>query len=476
MRRVETMDAELRTSRGVSPRDTICAVASPPGPGLRGILRVSGPQAADLVERCFRVRPPLGFERGRRALLAGDFDDGGGRQPGLVLWMPGPRSYTGEDVAEFHLPGAPPLLRAANAHLVRLGARPAEPGEFTRRAFHCGRIDLSRAEGVAALVAASGEAERRAALRLLEGGFERRVAAAREALEELRALMEASLDFDEADTGEVPRAELAALAEHAAGALLATRAESVASAGEAGRARVVLLGAPNAGKSALFTALTGRRALVSPLAGTTRDTLSATLRLAGEGVEVELLDLPGLDADAAGLEREAQERAAERLAAADLILWVLDAAAPAAPARPDGIGADAGALLVWNKIDLAAAGPRPPEAFLDAAGAREWIGTSALSGAGLAELGAKVAGLLAERGSAGALGGWGREVAARHRSGLAQADAELQAARAGLAGDLPLDLVATHLTAATDALDALAGRTTAEDLLDRIFARFCLGK
>ncbi|MFN0007769.1 MAG: tRNA uridine-5-carboxymethylaminomethyl(34) synthesis GTPase MnmE, partial [Planctomycetota bacterium] len=185
---------------------TIAAIASPPGGAARGIVRLSGPRAAEIVRAVFRGHPPL--DLARRTLRLGRFLDGRGDQPLLLLWMPGPRSFTREDVAEFHLCGSPPLLEAALEHVLALGATAAAPGEFTRRAFLSGRIDLTRAEGVLALVGARNDRERRAGALLLAGGLAQRIGAVRDRLADLRALTEASLDFDERDTGHVPDSEI----------------------------------------------------------------------------------------------------------------------------------------------------------------------------------------------------------------------------------------------------------------------------
>jgi tRNA modification GTPase len=169
---------------------TIAAIASPPGGALRGILRLSGPASAALARAVLASSPRL---PATRTALRDRFDDGAGTQPVLALWMPGPRSYTREDVLELHLPGAEPLLGRALGRLLELGATPAQPGEFTRRAFLNGRLDLTRAEAVLELVEATNDAERRAATRLLAGGLAERVAALRDALDDVRALAEASL-------------------------------------------------------------------------------------------------------------------------------------------------------------------------------------------------------------------------------------------------------------------------------------------
>src|SRR5258706_2834029 len=247
--------------------DTIAAIATPPGAAARALIRLSGPRAAEIVAALWRGP----FERGARGIFRGRIDDGQGTQPALLFWMPGPRSFTREDVAELQLPGAGALVRAALARVCELGARPAEPGEFTRRAFHSGRIDLSRAEGLLELVLASNEAERAAAAELVGGGLARRVETLRSELLDLCALCEAGLDFEAADTGHVPPAELEQRAARLRARLDEALAFEGARARRGGEPRVLLAGAPNAGKSTLFNALLGREeALVHAQAGTTR--------------------------------------------------------------------------------------------------------------------------------------------------------------------------------------------------------------
>lgn len=472
--------------------DTIAAVASPPGPAQRGVIRVSGPAAGALLAATVRPVPPLGA----RGAFRGRFDDGRGTQPVLVLWMPGPASYTREDVLELHLSGAAPLLEAALARLLELGARLAQPGEFTRRAFEHGRLDLSQAEGVLALVEALNERQARAAAGLLLGGLAERVAGLRDALEEVRALAEASLDFDESDTGHVATEELAALGRAARARLAEALDYEERREPLSGLPRVALVGAPNAGKSSLFNRLTGGAALESDLAGTTRDGVGGLWRLAG--VDCALLDTPGLDAGtehrAGGeLDRRAQELALELVEGADLLLWVVDStSAPANRAAPAALASllkGAGRrLLVWSKLDLApggsAARPVPGGLAVDAV-AR----VSARSGAGLEALERSAAALLglserrspsspgsSQPGAAGEGPDLGRELSLRHRRALESSARHLDRALEALEGGAPLDQVAQELAQATDALDEVSGRTTPEDLLDRIFARFCLGK
>ena len=442
---------------------TIAAVSSPGGPGLRGVIRLSGPEAGDLLSRALVGRPD---PPPRRAAFAARFDDGRGSQPCLVLWMPGPASYTREDVAELHLPGAPPLLSVALERLLELGCAAARPGEFTRRAFLNGRLDLTQAEGVLALVEAGGEAERRAALALIEGGLARRLEDLREGLEDLRSLAEASLDFDESDTGHVPTEELGRRAD----ALLAQVSDAlsweVRRQAPSTLPLVVLAGRPNAGKSSLFNALVpGAEALVSSERGSTRDGLRGLWPAAG--AEVLLQDAPGLDPAAEGADRRAQDLADRERRRADLVLHLVDAAGSDPLPEPDPRR-----LLLWSRCDRAEA-RRPPTGVL---------AISAHTGEGLEALGKRVARVLglgaddtagpASAGSASLV----RELSARHRQALVGARRDLGLARELLEHRAPLDQVAETLRQATDSLDAIGGRTTPEDLLDRIFARFCLGK
>ena len=447
---------------------TIAAIASPPGGGSRGIVRLSGPRAAEIVAAVYSGETQLDLSV--RGLRTGRFRDGRGEQPLLLLWMPGPRSFTREDVAEFHLPGSPPLLEAALARVLALGASAAEPGEFTRRAFLSGRIDLTRAEGVLALVGARDERERRAGAALLTGGLADRIERLRDRLEDLRALCEASLDFDERDTGHVPDQEIEARLAAARLALDESLDFEVSRASPLGEPRVVLAGAPNAGKSSLFNRLAGEAgALVSPVPGTTRDVLSRSIRI-GDGT-IRLVDTAGLASsrtEAAGaVDRAARKRAEDALDSADLVVWVVDA--QSADAGPPPRERDL--LLAWNKVDLPGVLAEPPPGTF-AGGV--WVATSAETGAGVEDLKATIARALRASDPKEA-GGVSREIALRHRLALTEAGRALDLAEAARASRAPLEIQAEHLRSACETLDAITGSTTPEDVLDRIFARFCLG-
>lgn len=421
-------------SRDSSSRDdTIVALSSPPGAGLRAVVRLSGP----------------------RAVAAG------GSRPGAVVFR-APRSYTREDVVEIHLPGSPPLVEALLRDLVEAGARPARPGEFTLRAFLNGRLDLAQAEAVERVISAEDEEERRAALGQLEGGFSRRLRGLEESLLDLVADAEAAIDFADQDIEIVTVEEVRRRAGDVLTELRALRAETASARVPDGRPTAVLLGPPNAGKSALFNALTGSDALVTDTAGTTRDVLEAEL---DAGIRVRLFDTAGIQ-EAEGVDAEAVRRARGAAGRADVVLFVVDAAdwERALPLEPRGRPA----ILVVNQCDRAP-GLEVGRRFHT----REVVCTSARTGEGLPAL-KRVLGDMLGKGEVGGAGARFR-VDFRQRALLREAEAALDRA-AGTAAGLGMEFVALDLRAALDALGGLSGRAIEEDLLDRIFSRFCLGK
>ena len=413
--------------------ETIVALSTPPGGGLRAVVRLSGPRAVDLA----------------------------GALPGAVVRR-APRTFTREDTVEIHLPASPPLVARLLRALVDRGARPARPGEFTLRAFLHGRIDLAQAEAVEQLISAEGEEDRRAAFEQMQGSFSRRLAEIEESVLNLCADAEASMDFADQDIDLLPVGTATDRARAALTALRGLVAETAARTVSDQRPTAALFGRPNAGKSALFNALTGSDALVSGIAGTTRDLLAADF---DTGIRARLLDAPG-DQEAAGLDGEAVRRAREAVRKADLLLFVVEASDPisALPLEPRGRPA----VLVLNKCDLAR-----DAAARDRFRLREAVWTSAKTGEGLTELRRLVGRMLGQDLPGGA--GARFRVTLRQRALLREAEAALERA-AGAAPGMGMEFVALDLRAALAAFGAISGRDTDEALLDRIFSRFCLGK
>jgi tRNA modification GTPase len=445
----------------LDPSDTVAAVASPPGPGFRGLVRLTGPDAWAIALTGFSAdRDPPDPSARHAACRAGWLTVDGlrPRLPATLALWPGPRTYTGQPMTEIHTVGATPLVQLVLAHCLARGARLAEPGEFTLRAFLSGRIDLTRAEAVLGVIDARTPAQLDAALSQLAGGLAGPIVALRDRLLDVLAHLEANLDFvDEADVDPLGRSELAGeLAGSAAGvAALADRLRGRDR--PEGLPRVVLVGPPNAGKSRLFNALLGRdHALVSPRAGTTRDYLSAPCDC--DGLTVELIDTAGLDDATGAIESRAQSFSTDQADRADL---VLDCQSPDTPPAPP-IAADRPRLLVWTKSDVA---PPPDSSAL--------LATSARTGEGLAPLRSAIATALR---SDAADGDPIASTGARCRESLGRASESLRSASETLllgGGD---ELVAIDLRQAVDELGKVVGAVVTDDILDRIFRRFCIGK
>jgi tRNA modification GTPase len=412
------------------------------------LLRISGPGAGTLLDRVCGLRP-----KARVASLRGLRDRSGEiLDRALVLWLPGPGSYTGEDSAELHLHGGRAVLEAVSAELVAAGARPAEPGEFTRRAFLNGRMDLLEAEAVADLVAAETTAQRRQALRQLGGALGALYRDWTDRLTRLLAQQEALIDFPDEDLP--PATETAMLREIAAiGGEIAAHLDD-GRRGERLREGLVVAvtGAPNVGKSTLINALAGREvAIVSPHPGTTRDVLEA--RVVIGGVPVTLLDTAGLRDTDDPVEAEGVRRARARAAEADLVLILRDGCSAAA----EDVRSGAPLLVVATKADLGVV-----QAGAD-------IATSAVTGTGMAALRARLAQdvrRLTEDTGPPAL------TRARHRAGLE--DTRDALARASQA-ELP-ELRGEALRQALQAVGRVTGRVGVEAVLDAVFCQFCIGK
>ncbi|MCA3722273.1 tRNA uridine-5-carboxymethylaminomethyl(34) synthesis GTPase MnmE [Phenylobacterium sp.] len=445
--------------------DTIYAPATAPGRAAIAVVRLTGPRAGEALDALARRRPPP--RQASRRRLRGS--EGEVLDDALVLWMPGPASYTGEDSAELHLHGGPAVVSGVLEALAALGLRLAEPGEFTRRAFESGRLDLAQAEGVADLVEAETEAQRRQALAQLGGALGRARDAWRADLVEALALFEAAVDFPDED---LP-ADVARRARPALERLTRALAEAVDGVRRGEQVRegyaLALVGTPNAGKSTLLNALSRREAaIVTATPGTTRDVIEVSLRLGG--YKVILADTAGLRETVDLIEAEGVRRARRRAAEADLRLWVVDGSGGAEAASPPPDVLCPGDLCLVAKADLPAGD----------ATARALAESTAL---GLephrvsAHRAADVEGLEAvlTRRVLSALGGAEPPAATRlrHAGLLSEALVRLESAMA-LAEDP--ELAAEDVRLAARALDRVTGRIGPEDVLDRIFSTFCIGK
>lgn len=431
--------------------DTLFALATPPGRGAIAVIRLSGPGVTAALEGLGAGAPAP-----RRATLRRLRHNGEVLDEALILHFVAPHSYTGEDAAELHLHGGRAVVEAVSAALLNLGLRPAEPGEFTRRAFQNGRMDLTRAEAVADLIDAETAAQARQALGQLDGALARTYAGFRARLLRALALVEAEIDFPDEDVPDQLAQQAGPELDALTAALDAALADSARGERVRDGYRVVLIGETNAGKSALFNALVEREAaIVTAIPGTTRDVLDAELEIGG--YRVRLSDTAGLRDSADPVEAEGVRRARARAEAADLRLWVRGPGDPegaaAAYVRPDD-------LVVFSKADLG--GPAPGEAGL---------GVSAATGEGLEALRAALADRVA-RDLAGA--DFPPVTRARHRRRLEAARAAVAAARARLA-DAP-ELAGDDLRRAADALAAVTGEVGVEDILGEVFSSFCIGK
>jgi tRNA modification GTPase len=440
----------------VSQRDTICALASAPGRAGVAVIRISGPAAGDAMRALCGPPPPP-----RQAALRKMKDPRSGEvlDRGLALWLPGPASFTGEDIAELHVHGGRAVVgRLIDALLSVKGLRLAEPGEFARRAFENGRIDLTEVEGLADLIAAETEAQARQAIAQAEGGARALYESWREELVKAQALAEAGLDFaDEADVA----ADAAVQADASVANLLTCISKHLADRrGERLRDgfRVVIAGPPNAGKSSLLNALAERDvAIVSEEAGTTRDVIEVHLDLAG--LPVIVIDTAGLREAKGAVEAEGVRRALARVEDADLVLWMVDAAAPQVEDKSAYIPANAVHIRILNKVDL-----------VKSAQIADGVALSAKTGEGVAEL----VELLTKRAEEGlGVGEPAVITRARHRAELEAAAEALSRFREERGGP---EIKAEQLRIAARHLGRLTGRIDVEEVLGAIFFEFCIGK
>ena len=451
--------------------DTIAAVSTPPGRGGIGIVRLSGPEAASIAVQLVRLRHPLEHARARFADVLDT--EGSGTEDGrideaLVTWFAAPHSYTAEDLVEIAAHGSPVVLELLLRRALELGARLAEPGEFTQRAFLAGRLDLTQAEAVRDLIDAQTLTQARVAASQLGGALSRRVGPVKLSLVELIARLEAGIDFGEDDVDVTPQAEIARFIGELTPPLTALEASFA-------RGRIVhdgltlaIVGRPNAGKSSLFNCLVEReRAIVTATPGTTRDTV--TERISLDGIPLELVDTAGLREGREEAEQLGIARSREALADAALVLVVLDATQPLNEEEHRLLEAIEGrpALVAVNKSDLAAA-----ESLPDQISGIPALPTSALTGEGIPALRERILALA----TGGASAEPGMLTSLRHQKAIAMALVALADAAQANANSIPHEMILLDLYRALWALDSLTGQTTSDDILNLIFSTFCIGK
>ena len=483
--------------------DPIVAIATAPGRGAVGIVRVSGKAIAPLVERlCGKALKPR-----EASYLPFKAADGQAIDQGLALYFPAPHSYTGEDVLELQAHGGPVVLQLLLARCLEAaqaeadsgkpllpGLRLAEPGEFTERAFLNDKIDLAQAEAIADLIDASTEAAARSASRSLTGVFSQEVHRLRDALVHLRMLVEATLDFPEEEIDFLQKADAYGQLDQLRATVQAVMQRTRQGALLREGIKVVIAGQPNAGKSSLLNALAGAElAIVTPIAGTTRDKVAQTIQI--EGVPLHVIDTAGLRESSDEVERIGIARAWEEIAAADAVLFLHDLTRMAAPDYAEAdrqiaatlqqqLPATVPVLQVWNKADAMTA----DEARRQSAEAAAQFGAAAAAAPAGRQaplvLSAKTGdGLDTLRQQLLAMAGWqpaaeGTYIArARHVQALQQVEEHLDIAYAQLHVDSPaLDLLAEELRLAQHALNAITGEFTSDDLLGVIFSSFCIAK
>lgn len=450
--------------------DTIAAISTPPGRGGIGIVRLSGALARPIAEQLVRIRQPLDHARARLADVLDDTaeQDAGRIDEAVVTLFAGPNSYTAEDLVEIAAHGSPVVLELLLRRAIGLGARLAEPGEFTHRAFISGRLDLTQAEAVRDLIEAQTLTQARQAASQMGGALSRRVAPIKQSLVELIALLEAGIDFAEDDVEVTPGAEIA---RRIAELMQPLRALDASFA----RGRIVhdgltlaIVGRPNAGKSSLFNRLVERdRAIVTATPGTTRDLV--TERISLEGIPLELVDTAGLRETAEEVEQLGIARSREALADAAIVVVVLDATQPLNDEERRLLSAidDRPALIAINKCDISG------DELSDLSGSRApSLRTSALTGEGISALRERIVALA----TGGAASEPGMLTSMRHHRAVLTALDGLESAEKANASGIPHEMILIDLYRSLWALDSLTGQTTPDDVLNLIFSTFCIGK
>ncbi len=445
-------------------RDTIAAIATPPGRGGVGIVRISGPAAGDIAGQVTGRLPPPRHARFAHFREA----DGTVIDEGLVLYFPAPASFTGEDVVELQGHGGPVVMDLLLGRVLALGARLAQPGEFSERAFINDRLDLAQAEAIADLIDSETRAAARLAVRSLEGEFSRRIHQLVDEITRLRLYVEAAIDFPEEEidflADEKVSTDLRSVIEHVEAVQRSARLGRVLRDGMT----LVIAGLPNAGKSSLLNALAGTEtAIVTDIPGTTRDLLRERVQI--DGMPLHLIDTAGLREAADQVERIGVERARAEMAKADRVLWVYDAAADPGHAGfdPDALPKGVPVTFIRNKIDL----------IDEQAAARETadgfeIALSAEAGIGLNLLRQHLKHCMGlDQGSEGEF-----IARRRHLDAIGRSLGFLQAGARALAEGAAGELLAEDLRQAQLALSEITGEFTADDLLGEIFSSFCIGK
>ena len=474
--------------------DTIVAISTPPGRGGIGIVRLSGTLARSITLPILKSRQPLAHAVARFVEIL-DGADGAILDEAVVTWFAAPNSYTSEDVIEIAAHGSPVVLEYLVRHAIAHGARLARPGEFTERAFLSGRIDLTQAEAVRDLIEAQTIVQARLAAEQMGGALSRRVAPVKELLFSLIAKLEAGIDFADDDIDVMPSPAIAASIQAIQQALMPIAASYAAGRIVHDGLTLAIIGKPNAGKSSLFNRLVEReRAIVTPVAGTTRDLITERISIAG--IPIELVDTAGLRITSDQVEAIGIEKTRETIADADLILAILDATdAVAMPPESDAGDdkdavwhetlADQRAILVINKIDLVepATTRTLQERLLNTfpltttqqtgAPSQKVVPVSARTGEGIAALRTAVLSFI-HAGNQNASTGMLTSI--RHYEAVSQSDTALARALQATLDRIPHEMLLIDLHSALQSLDTLTGTTTADDILNRIFSTFCIGK
>lgn len=460
--------------RGVTDEDTIAAIGTPAGVSPRAIVRLSGPRSFFLLSQILADDPTLRRRQSYTFLHSSlSLPNHGLAIPVDCYLMAAPRSYTREDVAEIHTVGSPVLLRSILDELLALGARAAQPGEFTKRAFLNGRVDLSQAEAVLQVIRARSEAECRLACGQLEGSLSRRITAIRDDLAGLCAETEIAIDFTDQDLPAISEKDVSSRIDAARQSVSEVLEESARAVPPEEGVRVVIFGQPNVGKSSLLNLLAGQaRAIVTHLPGTTRDTVEHVMEV--EGVTFLLTDTAGLREAEESIEGEAIARSRALLEAAPVALFVVDGSHPLSE-QDQALWNESSVeqkLTLINKVDLPRRMDVPRAEALIADSPP--IFTSAVTGQGIDEVKRRLVELVL----AGAVDASAASfiLSVRQRDALAMAGDALGRARDSALAGMGMEFVALDLRLALDYLGEIVGEVTTDDLLERIFANFCIGK